>query len=353
MYAISCVNKIDSEGNLEIQSVIFLSFLVLSNYTLCKSCQQELKSCYNFRKRCHEIYSLYEEVHEDENVFANPLEIESINIEIDQSIKTENEPLLQEIEKEEPDYEEYFNPPESDDNDDDESYNPENDEDEAEAFECTQCPKTFKKRNHLVSHQASHENLRLYQCNRSGCNSAFNVAARLIRHLRNVHQAEDEEVAEAKDLTRDLKPQKIHKVKEKVPPGKVQCEICNKILSNTRYLKEHMTLQHLKTTKYVCKELGCKKRFKILSLLEKHMRKHSGLVDFVCKFCGKGYVQRKVFNQHLRKSHQISQEEIDQLRWSVDGCEVRDNKCKDCNEEFKSPHKLFDHRALMHGDGQR
>lgn len=259
------------------------------------------------------------------------------------------EAFIQEDDDEEDDIEEDYNPPESDD----ESYNPENEEETAEAFECTQCPKTFKKRNHLISHQASHENLRLYTCTRSGCNSAFNVAARLIRHLRNVHQAEDEEVADAKDIARDLKPQKIFKIKEKVPPGKVQCDICHKILSNARYLKEHMTLQHLKTTKYVCKELGCKKRFKILSLLEKHMKKHSGLVDFVCKFCGKGYVQRKVFNQHLRKSHQISQKEIDRLRWSVNGCEVTDNKCKDCNLEFRTPHKLFDHRALLHGDGMR
>lgn len=75
--------------------------------------------------------------------------------------------------------------------------------------------------------------------------------------------------------------------------------------------------------------------------------------DFICKFCGKGYVQRKVYNQHLRKSHQISQEEVNQLRWSVNGQEVNNNRCKDCGEEFNVPHKLFEHRALVHGDGNK
>lgn len=76
-------------------------------------------------------------------------------------------------------------------------------------------------------------------------------------------------------------------------------------------------------------------------------------MDFICKFCGKGYVERKVFNSHLRKSHQISQAEIDRMRWSTTGCEDGDSKCKDCDLEFKTPQKLFEHRALQHGDGNR
>lgn len=167
---------------------------------------------------------------------------------------------------------ESFEPLESSD---DQSYVPDPDG-IIEKFQCPDCPKTFSKRSHLVSHKASHENLRVYQCPREGCNSAFNVSARLIRHMRNVHQAEEEEIADVKDLVKDLKPKKAPVVKETVPKGKVKCEICNKVLSNTRYLKEHMTLQHLKNSKYVCKEPGCRKRFKILSLLERHMRKHSG-----------------------------------------------------------------------------
>lgn len=66
-------------------------------------------------------------------------------------------------------------------------------------------------------------------------------------------------------------------------------------------------------------------------------------------------MERKIFNSHLRKTHQISQSEIDTMNWmqSTNGYEVMDKKCKDCGQEFKAPHKLFEHRALEHGEGQR
>jgi uncharacterized Zn-finger protein len=168
-----------------------------------------------------------------------------------------------------------YNIPES--SDDDQSYinDPENEE-RALPYQCNECSKTFAKKSHLASHQTSHENLRLFKCHREGCNSAFNVCTRLVRHLRNVHQANEEEITDIRERSKDMRQKKIKNPKEKVPKGKVQCEICLKVLSNTRYLKEHMTMQHLKNSKYVCNRPGCKKRFKIWSLLERHLRKHDG-----------------------------------------------------------------------------
>lgn len=39
------------------------------------------------------------------------------------------------------------------------------------------------------------------------------------------------------------------------------------------------------------------------------------------------------------------------MNWIVNG-HVLDRKCKDCGLEFKKPHKLLEHQALEHGQGQ-
>jgi KRAB domain-containing zinc finger protein len=79
----------------------------------------------------------------------------------------------------------------------------------------------------------------------------------------------------------------------------------------------------------------------------------SGEFDFICKYCGKGFMQRKIYNQHLKKSHQVTQEEIDQFNWSANGQEAGENRCKDCGQEFNVPYTLFKHRALVHGHGTK
>lgn len=38
--------------------------------------------------------------------------------------------------------------------------------------------------------------------------------------------------------------------------------------------------------------------------------------------------------------------------WSSNGREVVDKMCQDCGLEFKVHHKLIEHRALKHGQGQ-
>jgi uncharacterized Zn-finger protein len=192
-------------------------------------------------------------------------------IEIEESYIDENED--EDDDDQQQQHEDYTHP---DTSEDDQPFNPEISA-KVDFYRCATCDKSFAKRSQLVAHEHTHENLRIYECPRDGCRSAFNVIARLIRHMRNVHTAEDDEIGDVKEHAKSIRPAKKFEMKEKLPQGKVQCEICHKILSNARYLKEHMALQHLKTTKYVCKEKGCRKRFKILSLLEKHMRKHNGI----------------------------------------------------------------------------
>lgn len=213
-------------------------------------------------------------------------------------------------------------------------------------FKCTNCPKSFAKNSALRNHQMTHSNQRDFECSRPGCKSAFNVLCRLIRHLRNVHQADEDEIKTVRKVNVRLTPEKPKASPVLSESATVQCDVCLKVLSNVKYLKEHMMLQHLNNAPHSCDHKGCKKKFTNWSLLEKHKKKHEGIFDFKCKYCGKEYVQRKVLHQHLRQSHQIAKEEIDKM--------VRENTfCSKCNLAFKTTQQFSEHQALEHGTGDK
>jgi hypothetical protein len=90
-----------------------------------------------------------------------------------------------------------------------------------------------------------------------------------------VHQATEDEIDALREKILSMRPQKVTKA-AKVPPGKVKCEFCQKILCNQKYLKEHIELQHTKKAKFVCKYGGCDKRFVLYTLYNQHMRHHTG-----------------------------------------------------------------------------
>lgn len=220
---------------------------------------------------------------------------------------------------------------------------------EKNLFNCKLCSKSFLKRSTLKIHEASHENRRDFTCTRDECSSAFNILPRLIRHLRNVHSAdEDEIVAVRNDKQKELpakepKPAPSSRASDQT---RVQCEVCSKVVASVKYLREHMTLQHLGDAPYRCDKRGCGKKFIDWSLMQKHRRKHEGKFDFKCEYCGKGYVQRKTLNQHLRGSHQISKEEIEAMNKT-------NNICIECDKTFNTTEKLYEHRALQHGTGEK
>ncbi|CRL07559.1 CLUMA_CG020524, isoform A [Clunio marinus] len=294
--------------------------------SLCKSCHQELKQCFTFRMRCHEIDELYQ--HEaaeatEEITLKNEVNIEHGSEEwidnVDESLPQEYPSILSQKDlTKSSDHSEYL----------EESIS-------SETFECSICGKVFHKRRTYEYHLKSHENLRNFKCPRDDCSSAFNWLSRLTRHLRCVHNAEENEIKTVQNANQ------IGKKKENsLQTSRVQCGICEKTLSSVKYLKSHMMLQHLNNAPYSCEV--CQKKFIDWSLLEKHQKIHEGLFDFTCKYCDKRFVLRKVYNQHLRKVHKATKEEIAVMKNS-------DLTCIECNKVFKTSHSMKEHKAWEHG----
>lgn len=218
-------------------------------------------------------------------------------------------------------------------------------------FNCHICNKNFKKASVLKNHLNSHNNIRHFKCNYEGCLSDFVTINGLNRHMRKVHHADETEVVNMRNFYIDKeKAQKkpFPKIRQNRLTMSVYCEICKKVLASAKYLQEHMALQHDNNAPHQC--TICDKRYVSIALLEKHQKYHNGQRDFKCKYCHKSYVERKSYNQHLRKSHQCTAEEIEALKWDASGSQSG-NKCTECHKVFETPKRMQEHKATIHGLG--
>ena len=85
-----------------------------------------------------------------------------------------------------------------------------------------------------------------YNCPFPGCTKVYKCKSNLNRHLSAIH-------AENK---------------------RYQCQVCEKVLSSSQNLREHGLL-HSKLLPFVCKEMGCGKRFRHGSQFSAHKRIHN------------------------------------------------------------------------------
>lgn len=114
-----------------------------------------------------------------------------------------------------------------------------------------------------------------YSCPFPDCTKAYKCKLNLNRHLSAIH-------AENK---------------------RFQCNICEKALSSSQNLNEHLRL-HSKLLPFVCKEKGCGKRFRHGSQFSAHKRIHNFIWSLLDK--GEFLKTHKVFGNELGNVFQLS-----------------------------------------------
>ena len=78
------------------------------------------------------------------------------------------------------------------------------------------------------------------------------------------------------------------------------CEYCDKSFMTTSELKNHV-LYHLKERKHHC--TLCSSKFLEKRHLDRHLRRiHSGIKNYICNVCGKGFYERYELNYHWKTS---------------------------------------------------
>ena len=112
------------------------------------------------------------------------------------------------------------------------------------SFTCETCEKTFKRKEHLLSHKTVHEDAKEFVCKL--CGSSFKRPNFLLRHIRRTHDKSKEkfqcELCGAKYTLKDnlQRHMKHHHSNEK----SVKCIQCNKVLKNVENLSYHIRMAH-------------------------------------------------------------------------------------------------------------
>lgn len=142
---------------------------------------------------------------------------------------------------------------------------------QATKFACTQCSKSFARKDYIVRHIASvHLQHKHHTC--SHCDKSFADKTNLAQHIANVHQ--------------------LRKT--------FQCNECDKAFSTSSKLKRHTQAVHLKQRQYACDE--CQ-----LSFMQKeHLTVHRDVIhlhkrQFQCHKCNKVFGSKANLARHLKQ----------------------------------------------------
>jgi len=119
------------------------------------------------------------------------------------------------------------------------------------------------------------------------------------------------------------------------------CTLCGKSYRQQANLQRHITIDHEKAKNFSCSL--CRKSFGYKSVLNEHMRVHSGEKPFQCRICDQRFTQRSNMNKHIKLNH----------------LEAKDFSCDICDKSFVASYYLKRHKSMVHkvdvskkGDGE-
>ncbi|XP_042346841.1 zinc finger protein 155 [Plectropomus leopardus] len=170
-------------------------------------------------------------------------------------------------------------------------------------FKCTDCTKTFTKKNALLKHSFSHLGLLPYTCIR--CRRHFRLAK-----LYRQHKCEPERIHCVACLREFLSQEDFQQHKKDTgcwgnqePKGdEIRCLECGQRFDTTEELKKHAGA-HQRVLK--CAECG--KGFRSALLLMSHMGGHAGKSPCLCQSCGLGFPHQQNYDSHLKTCGQTPQ----------------------------------------------
>ena len=210
------------------------------------------------------------------------------------------------------------------------------DHEKLDCFKCKYCDFETKNNASLTKHENTHTKERIYFCDE--CDKRYLDKSDLIKHKAS-------------------------------HAGSVHCDLCNKSVKSTFYLKRHMRIMHSLTEdkeSFVCEV--CPSMFKLKEYLNRHVKKVHCEHSFMCAMCDKKFKTKYHLTQHellhtgefktskcqvcglvLKgngiKSRMNSHLESHTKKHPVAGYNIQ---CENCEYYFRGQTNLTQHKLIHH-----
>ncbi|XP_056605833.1 zinc finger protein 408 isoform X1 [Triplophysa dalaica] len=227
-------------------------------------------------------------------------------------------------------------------------------------YKCDQCEKSFFQLCHLKKHNLTHQDQKPYLCNECGkCySSQESFQAHLLMH-RGQRPFKCTHCDKCYGLKRDLREHLVLHTGEKP----YVCDVCGKAFARRPSLRVHREVHRTKEPDYQAPKIKCPECNKELSTsgsLRNHMRLHSGERPYVCQYCNRSFRQRGNLLGHLRihtgekpyKCDHCDQcfSQVPELRRHMISHTGEMYLCPVCGKALRDPHTLRAHERLHTGE---
>lgn len=169
-------------------------------------------------------------------------------------------------------------------------------------FKCDICQREFNLRNNLLRHKMRHTGEKPFAC--SQCGKRFIQKVTMQAHekthtIKNVNYKEECEFCQRVFYTRAFFERHMRTHMKTWQPAVPQlknytCQFCSAKFLHPGSLRQHYKMH--KEPQFLCNECG--KACMTKSLLDSHMRTHTGEKPYVCKICLKSFTNRSVLEVH-------------------------------------------------------
>ena len=167
----------------------------------------------------------------------------------------------------------------------------------AKKIGCSMCDQKFNDRQSLKTHHQQDHNI--LPCN--DCGKNFSTKKSLAKHMYKHSELpwKCEKCREGYSFPSELK---AHLVKHESDP----MFKCNIIGCNKEYMRQSELTAHMKThdgNVHKCPEDGCVYEAIDIRYLKNHMRVHSDILPYPCKYCNKAFKHFMQRKRHYSNEH--------------------------------------------------